>query len=96
MLGLPETRQAVPVAEVQAGVYYQNLKVQRGKKGGLSHCSTVSLHQVSDRAENFGSGLLQRGLKPNPDTFIGIFAQNRPEVCCLISVFLNLQVEILN
>lgn len=35
--------------------------------------------QVSDRAENFGSGLLQRGLKPNPDTFIGIFAQNRPE-----------------
>ncbi|KAK0133523.1 Long-chain-fatty-acid--CoA ligase 5 [Merluccius polli] len=35
--------------------------------------------QVSDRAEHLGSGLLHRGLKPNPDTFIGIFAQNRPE-----------------
>lgn len=36
--------------------------------------------KVSDRAEHLGSGLLQKGLKPNPDTFIGIFAQNRPEV----------------
>ncbi|CAG06540.1 unnamed protein product, partial [Tetraodon nigroviridis] len=35
--------------------------------------------QVSDRAEHLGSGLLHRGLKPGPDTFIGIFAQNRPE-----------------
>ncbi|KAG7506764.1 long-chain-fatty-acid-CoA ligase 5 [Solea senegalensis] len=35
--------------------------------------------QVSERAENLGSGLLHQGLKPNTDTFIGIFAQNRPE-----------------
>ncbi|XP_076008078.1 long-chain-fatty-acid--CoA ligase 5 [Genypterus blacodes] len=35
--------------------------------------------QVADRAEHLGSGLLHRGLKPNSDTFIGIFAQNRPE-----------------
>lgn len=35
--------------------------------------------QVIERAEHLGSGLLHRGLKPNPDTFIGIFAQNRPE-----------------
>ncbi|XP_053269241.1 long-chain-fatty-acid--CoA ligase 5 [Pleuronectes platessa] len=35
--------------------------------------------QVSERAEHLGSGLLHRGLKPNTDTFIGIFAQNRPE-----------------
>ncbi|XP_072229189.1 long-chain-fatty-acid--CoA ligase 5 isoform X2 [Leuresthes tenuis] len=35
--------------------------------------------EVSNRAEHLGSGLLHRGLKPNPDTFIGIFAQNRPE-----------------
>ncbi|KAM8889793.1 long-chain-fatty-acid--CoA ligase 5 [Synchiropus picturatus] len=35
--------------------------------------------QVSDRAEHLGSGLLHRGLQPNPGTFIGIFAQNRPE-----------------
>ncbi|KAG7272812.1 hypothetical protein CRUP_025792 [Coryphaenoides rupestris] len=34
---------------------------------------------VSDRAEHLGSGLLHRGLKPNADTFVGIFAQNRPE-----------------
>ncbi|XP_039991157.1 long-chain-fatty-acid--CoA ligase 5 [Xiphias gladius] len=35
--------------------------------------------QVSDRAEHLGSGLLHRGLRPNQDTFIGIFAVNRPE-----------------
>ncbi|XP_028263474.1 long-chain-fatty-acid--CoA ligase 5 isoform X2 [Parambassis ranga] len=35
--------------------------------------------QVSDRAEHLGSGLLHRGLQPNSNTFIGIFAQNRPE-----------------
>uniref|UniRef100_A0A6Q2XR94 Long-chain-fatty-acid--CoA ligase n=1 Tax=Esox lucius TaxID=8010 RepID=A0A6Q2XR94_ESOLU len=35
--------------------------------------------QVSDRAKHLGSGLIHRGLKPKPDTFIGIFAQNRPE-----------------
>ncbi|XP_017294320.1 long-chain-fatty-acid--CoA ligase 5 [Kryptolebias marmoratus] len=35
--------------------------------------------QVSDRAEHLGSGLLHRGLKPNTNTFVGIFAQNRPE-----------------
>lgn len=36
--------------------------------------------KVSDRAEHLGSGLLHKGLKPNTNTFIGIFAQNRPEV----------------
>ncbi|KAK7919355.1 hypothetical protein WMY93_010639 [Mugilogobius chulae] len=35
--------------------------------------------QVSDRAEYLGSGLLHKGLKPGSNTFIGIFAQNRPE-----------------
>ncbi|XP_029953858.1 long-chain-fatty-acid--CoA ligase 5 [Salarias fasciatus] len=35
--------------------------------------------QVSDRAEHLGSGFLHKGLQPNSDTFIGIFAQNRPE-----------------
>ncbi|XP_035469559.1 long-chain-fatty-acid--CoA ligase 5 [Scophthalmus maximus] len=39
----------------------------------------LKYRQVSDRAEHLGSGLLHRGLKPNTDTFIGIFAQNRPE-----------------
>ncbi|XP_060713930.1 long-chain-fatty-acid--CoA ligase 5 [Tachysurus vachellii] len=35
--------------------------------------------QVSDRAEYLGSALLHRGLEPSPNSFIGIFAQNRPE-----------------
>ncbi|KAM9425795.1 long-chain-fatty-acid--CoA ligase 5 [Pholidichthys leucotaenia] len=39
----------------------------------------LKYRQVSDRAEHLGSGLLHKGLKPDSDTFIGIFAQNRPE-----------------
>ncbi|XP_042369745.1 long-chain-fatty-acid--CoA ligase 5-like [Plectropomus leopardus] len=39
----------------------------------------LKYRQVSDRAEHLGSGLLHKGLKPNSDTFVGIFAQNRPE-----------------
>ncbi|KAA0725059.1 Long-chain-fatty-acid--CoA ligase 5 [Triplophysa tibetana] len=35
--------------------------------------------QVSDRAEYLGSGLIHNGLKPSQESFIGIFAQNRPE-----------------
>uniref|UniRef100_A0A3Q1F3Q7 Long-chain-fatty-acid--CoA ligase n=1 Tax=Acanthochromis polyacanthus TaxID=80966 RepID=A0A3Q1F3Q7_9TELE len=39
----------------------------------------LKYRQVSDRAERLGSGLLHRGLKPDSSTFIGVFAQNRPE-----------------
>uniref|UniRef100_A0A669DC07 Long-chain-fatty-acid--CoA ligase n=1 Tax=Oreochromis niloticus TaxID=8128 RepID=A0A669DC07_ORENI len=39
----------------------------------------LKYRQVSDRAEHLGSGLIHRGLKPNSNTFVGIFAQNRPE-----------------
>ncbi|TNN84805.1 Long-chain-fatty-acid--CoA ligase 5 [Liparis tanakae] len=42
--------------------------------------------QVSDRAQHLGSGLLHKGLKPNADTLIGIFAQNRPEACYTYSM----------
>lgn len=75
--------------------YYSNAKTmyevfQRGLKvSGNGPClgyrkpgrpyQWLKYKQVSDRAEHLGSGLLHRGLKPNPDTFIGIFAQNRPE-----------------
>lgn len=44
--------------------------------------------QVTARAEHLGSGLLHQGCQPNPNQFIGVFAQNRPEVkllarlCC--------------
>lgn len=36
--------------------------------------------QVSERAQVLGSGLLAKGCKPTPKQFVGIFAQNRPEV----------------
>ncbi|NXI66593.1 ACSL5 ligase, partial [Anseranas semipalmata] len=39
----------------------------------------LTYKQVLDRAEYLGSGLLQKGCKPSPNQFIGIFAQNRPE-----------------
>lgn len=47
--------------------------------GELLFFALASL-KVSVRAEHLGSGFLQRGLKANSDTLIGIFAQNRPEV----------------
>ncbi|XP_053524399.1 long-chain-fatty-acid--CoA ligase 5 isoform X2 [Artibeus jamaicensis] len=39
----------------------------------------LSYKQVSDRAEYLGSCLLHKGHKPSQDSFVGIFAQNRPE-----------------
>lgn len=36
--------------------------------------------QVAERARVLGSGLLAKGCQPNPQQFVGIFAQNRPEV----------------
>lgn len=40
----------------------------------------MGLLQVAERAQVLGSGLLAKGCKPNPQQFVGIFAQNRPEV----------------
>lgn len=31
------------------------------------------------RAQNFGSGLVALGLKPGPNTFVGVYSQNSPE-----------------
>ncbi|XP_035883183.1 long-chain-fatty-acid--CoA ligase 5 isoform X2 [Phyllostomus discolor] len=39
----------------------------------------LSYKQVSDRAEYLGSCLLHKEYKPSQDSFVGIFAQNRPE-----------------
>ncbi|XP_048837599.1 long-chain-fatty-acid--CoA ligase 1 [Brienomyrus brachyistius] len=39
----------------------------------------ISYNEVSERARILGSGLLAKGCQPNPQQFIGIFAQNRPE-----------------
>eukprot|EP00069_Balaena_mysticetus_P005924 bmy_18294T0 len=43
----------------------------------------LSYKQVSDRAEYLGSCLLHKGYKPSQEHFVGIFAQNRPEVTML-------------
>uniref|UniRef100_A0A2K6KJE7 Long-chain-fatty-acid--CoA ligase n=2 Tax=Rhinopithecus TaxID=542827 RepID=A0A2K6KJE7_RHIBE len=40
----------------------------------------LSYQEVADRAEFLGSGLLQHNCKACTDQFIGVFAQNRPEV----------------
>ncbi|KAJ0061486.1 hypothetical protein NL108_005307 [Boleophthalmus pectinirostris] len=40
----------------------------------------LSYKEVNARAEHLGSGLLHQGCQPNPNQFIGVFAQNRPEV----------------
>ncbi|KAM3912712.1 long-chain-fatty-acid--CoA ligase 5 [Leptodactylus fuscus] len=40
----------------------------------------ITYRQVCDRAENLGSGFIQKGCKASPEQFIGVFSQNRPEV----------------
>lgn len=40
--------------------------------------------QVAEKAQLLGSGLLAKGCQPNPEQFVGIFAQNRPEVGLLL------------
>ncbi|KAG5840552.1 hypothetical protein ANANG_G00189990 [Anguilla anguilla] len=39
----------------------------------------ISYTEVAEQAQVLGSGLLAKGCKPNPQQFISIFAQNRPE-----------------
>uniref|UniRef100_A0A665WIT1 Arachidonate--CoA ligase n=1 Tax=Echeneis naucrates TaxID=173247 RepID=A0A665WIT1_ECHNA len=39
----------------------------------------LSYREVTARAEHLGSGMLHQGCQPNPNQFIGVFAQNRPE-----------------
>lgn len=40
--------------------------------------------QVEKKAQLLGSGLLAKGCQPNAEQFVGIFAQNRPEVWTLL------------
>ena len=42
--------------------------------------------QVYETACDFGSGLLQEGLEPKNDTFIGIYSINRAEVRPLVEI----------
>ncbi|KAJ8380078.1 hypothetical protein SKAU_G00008560 [Synaphobranchus kaupii] len=39
----------------------------------------ISYTEVAEQAQVLGSGLLAKGCKPNPQQFISIFAQNKPE-----------------
>uniref|UniRef100_A0A665X3Z7 Long-chain-fatty-acid--CoA ligase n=1 Tax=Echeneis naucrates TaxID=173247 RepID=A0A665X3Z7_ECHNA len=39
----------------------------------------ISYAEVAEQAQVLGSGLLAKGCQPNPQQFVGIFAQNRPE-----------------
>ncbi|KAK6313131.1 hypothetical protein J4Q44_G00164780 [Coregonus suidteri] len=39
----------------------------------------ISYSEVAEQAQVLGSGLLGKGCQPNPEQFVGIFAQNRPE-----------------
>lgn len=43
--------------------------------------------QVAKRAEFLGSGLLQHDCKVGTEQFIGVFAQNRPEVSIRLTAF---------
>uniref|UniRef100_A0A8C3A692 Arachidonate--CoA ligase n=1 Tax=Cyclopterus lumpus TaxID=8103 RepID=A0A8C3A692_CYCLU len=42
----------------------------------------ISYAEVTEQAQVLGSGLLAKGCQPNPQQFVGIFAQNRPELAC--------------
>ncbi|XP_046560296.1 long-chain-fatty-acid--CoA ligase 1-like [Haliotis rubra] len=51
-----------------------------GKRTGPNNeYEYLTYQQVYDRARAFASGLIQLGLKPHPDTFIGIYSINRIE-----------------
>lgn len=39
----------------------------------------MNFNEALLRAKNFGSGLMALGLAPGPDTFVGIYSQNKPE-----------------
>ncbi|KZS19375.1 Long-chain-fatty-acid--CoA ligase 5 [Daphnia magna] len=39
----------------------------------------ISYQETMLRAQNFGSGLVALGLKPGPDTLVGVYSQNNPE-----------------
>ncbi|XP_064639951.1 long-chain-fatty-acid--CoA ligase 5-like [Lineus longissimus] len=49
----------------------------RDKDGGPY--KWMKYQEVHDKAQYFGSGLFCHGVKPGTSTFIGIYAQNRPE-----------------
>ena len=55
--------------------------------------------QAADMSQELGSGFIELGLEPAKETFIGIYARNRPEVCAKTAAtsfsprFLNLLIS---
>ena len=47
---------------------------------GLYH---VIVFQVQEKAKDLGSGILELGYQPTPETFVGIYASNKAEVWSL-------------
>jgi long-subunit acyl-CoA synthetase (AMP-forming) len=45
-----------------------------------------SLFQIADRAQAFGSGLLEKGISPNQESFLGLYSINREEVSIVDAV----------
>ncbi|XP_046631194.1 long-chain-fatty-acid--CoA ligase 1-like isoform X2 [Daphnia pulicaria] len=39
----------------------------------------MNYKETMSRSQNFGSGLVALGLKPGPDTLVGVYSQNNPE-----------------
>ncbi|XP_071107341.1 long-chain-fatty-acid--CoA ligase 1-like [Haliotis cracherodii] len=66
-------------------IFLCGLKTSRHRKclgrrtGPNKEYEFLTYQQVYDKTREFGSGLIQLGLKPHPDTFIGIYSINRIE-----------------
>ncbi|KAM9326307.1 long-chain-fatty-acid--CoA ligase 5 [Gastrophryne carolinensis] len=88
-------KSAVQKDDTLLSYYYEDAKTLyegflRGLRvSGNGHClgyrkknqpyQWITYKEVVDRAEIFGSGLLQKGCRASADQFVGIFTQNRPE-----------------
>ncbi|KAJ3603846.1 hypothetical protein NHX12_028587 [Muraenolepis orangiensis] len=65
-------------------IFHRGLRISGGgpclgfRKPGQPY-EWIAYSEVAEQAQVLGSGLLAKGCQPNPQQFIGIFAQNRPE-----------------
>lgn len=63
----------------QRGVLLSNNGPCLGSRKPDQPYEWISYKEVAERSECVGSALIQKGFRPSPDQFIGIFSQNRPE-----------------
>uniref|UniRef100_A0A674AKZ9 Arachidonate--CoA ligase n=1 Tax=Salmo trutta TaxID=8032 RepID=A0A674AKZ9_SALTR len=69
---------AVQVRALCSGSFKRNGPCLGFRKPGEPY-QWISYTEVAEQAQVLGSGLLGKGCQPNPEQFVGIFAQNRPE-----------------